>query len=42
MEWTNYWNDVNKIPLSPEVEEIKKRQIKSGGIINKSHKKKYE
>ena len=40
MEWTNYWNDVNKIPLSPEVEEIKKRQIKSGGIINKSHKKK--
>ena len=40
MEWTNYWNDVDKIPLSPEVEEIKKRQIKSGGIINKSHKKK--
>ena len=40
MEWTNYWNDVDKIPLSPEVEEIKKRQIKSGGSFNKSHKKK--
>ena len=40
MEWTNYWNDTDKIPLSPEVEEIKKKQILSGGIKNKSHKKK--
>ena len=40
MEWTNYWNETEKIPLSPEVEEIKKKQIKSGGLKNKSHKKK--
>ena len=40
MEWTNYWNDIDKIPLSPEVEEIKKKQISSGGLKNKSHKKK--
>ena len=40
MEWTNYWNETEKIPLSPEVEEIKKKQLKSGGIKNKSHKKK--
>ena len=40
MEWTNYWNDVKKIPLSPEVEEIKKKQISSGGLKSKSHKKK--
>ena len=40
MEWTNYWNDIDKIPLSPEVEEIKKKQILSGGLKNKSHKKK--
>ena len=40
MEWTNYWNDIDKIPLSPEVEEIKKKQISSGGLQNKSHKKK--
>lgn len=40
MEWTNYWNETQKIPLSPEVEEIKKKQIKSGGIKNTSHKKK--
>ncbi len=40
MEWTNYWNETQKIPLSPEVEEIKNKQIKSGGITNKSHKKK--
>ena len=40
MEWTNYWNETNKIPLSPEVEEIKRKQIASGGIKNKSHKKK--
>ena len=41
MEWTNYWTDTEKIPLSPEVEEIKKKQIKSGGLKNKSHKKNY-
>ena len=40
MEWTNYWNDIDKIPLSPEVEQIKKKQISSGGLKNKSHKKK--
>ena len=40
MEWTNFWNDTQKIPLSPEVEEIKKKQIQSGGLSNKSHKKK--
>ena len=40
MEWTNYWNETEKIPLSPEVEEIKQKQIKSGGLKNKSHKKK--
>ena len=40
MEWTNYWNETEKIPLSPEVEEIKKKQIKSGGKKSKSHKKK--
>ena len=40
MEWTNYWNETEKIPLSQEVEEIKQKQIKSGGIKNKSHKKK--
>ena len=40
MEWTNYWNDIEKIPLSPEVEEIKKKQIASGGLKSKSHKKK--
>ena len=40
MEWTNYWNDIDKIPLSPEVEEIKKKQISSGGLKNKAHKKK--
>ena len=40
MEWTNYWNETKKIPLSQEVEEIKQKQIKSGGIKNKSHKKK--
>ena len=26
MEWTNYWNETEKIPLSPEVEEIKKKE----------------
>jgi serine/threonine protein kinase len=40
MEWTNYWNDIDKIPLSPEVEEIKKKQIASGGLKSQSHKKK--
>ena len=40
MEWTNYWNETEKIPLSPEVEEIKQKQIKSGGLTSKSHKKK--
>ena len=39
MEWTNYWNETEQIPLSEEVEEIKKKQIKSGGSKNK-HKKK--
>ena len=27
MEWTNHWNETEKNPLSPEVEEIKKKQI---------------
>ena len=40
MEWTNYWNETPKIPLSPEVEEIKKKQIKSGGLKSKANKKK--
>ena len=40
MEWTNYWNETEKIPLSPEVEEIKQKQIKTGGLTSKSHKKK--
>lgn len=30
MEWTNFWNDTEKIPLSPEVEEIKKRRLNLG------------
>ena len=40
MEWTNYWKETEKIPLSPEVEKIKEKQVASGGIKNKSHKKK--
>ena len=40
MEWTNYWKETEIIPLSPEVEKIKEKQIASGGIKNKSHKKK--
>ena len=40
MEWTNYWKDIQKIPLSIEVEKIKEKQNASGGIKNKTHKKK--
>ena len=40
MEWTNYWKETEKIPLSPEVQKIKEKQVASGGIKNKTHKKK--
>ena len=40
MEWTNYWKETEKIPLSPEVQKIKEKQVSSGGIKNKTHKKK--
>ena len=40
MEWTNYWKDTKNIPLSLEVQKIKERQNASGGIKNKTHKKK--
>ena len=40
MEWTNYWKETEKIPLSPEVEKIKEKQVASGGIKNQSRKKK--
>ena len=40
MEWTNYWKETEKIPLSIEVQKIKEKQVSSGGIKNKSHKKK--
>ena len=40
MEWTNYWKETEKIPLSPEVQKIKDKQVASGGIKNKTHKKK--
>ena len=40
MEWTNYWKDTKSIPLSLEVQKIKEKQNASGGIKNKTHKKK--
>ena len=40
MEWTNYWKETEKIPLSLDVQKIKEKQNASGGIKNKSHKKK--
>ena len=40
MEWTNYWKDTKNIPLSLEVQKIKEKQNASGGIKNKTHKKK--
>ena len=40
MEWTNYWKETEKIPLSIEVQKIKEKQVSSGGIKNKTHKKK--
>ena len=40
MEWTNYWKETENIPLSPEVQRIKEKQVASGGIKNKTHKKK--
>ena len=41
MEWTNFWNETKNIPLSPDVEKIKKKQVESGGIKNQSPKKNY-
>ena len=40
MEWTNYWNETEKIPLNAEVEKIKEKQVSSGGIKNTNRKKK--
>ena len=40
MEWTNYWKDTKSIPLSLDVQKIKEKQNASGGIKNKTHKKK--
>ena len=40
LEWTGYWKETEKIPLSPDVEKIKEKQVASGGIKNKTHKKK--
>ena len=40
MEWTNYWKETEKIPLSVEAQKIKEKQVASGGIKYKTHKKK--
>ena len=34
LEWTGYWKETEKIPLSPDVEKIKEKQVASGGIKN--------
>ncbi len=36
MQWTNYWKKVEKIELSDEVLEIKRKQIETGGVLSRN------